>query len=270
MIEIRHSIPGRLRLGVPVLRYDRPLAEAIRTALCATEGVRQVRIAPACGSLLVCWGRDNPETRERVASVLETLLEQSLPPSPSDELSCLWTTPGQSPGPESSCGTRICGAYGGESRVAPSRRSPWPMRVLGFVLLTGYLGFVLVRALLLKRPLAGGALSLTGIVALVAAIPLLHDAWHETVVEKRFTIHQFLAFSLLLAIGFGEAMTAFEIVYVLRGGRLLEQYVSERSRRAIGDMLALSVKDAWVLVGEAGSASNLDISARNNLLELAI
>jgi manganese/zinc-transporting P-type ATPase C len=74
----------------------------------------------------------------------------------------------------------------------------------------------------LKTPLAGGAASLTGIVALVAALPLLRDAWHETVAEKRFTIHQFLTFSLLLAIGFGEAMAAFEIVDVLRGGRLLE------------------------------------------------
>lgn len=45
---------------------------------------------------------------------------------------------------------------------------------------------------------------MTGIVALAAAVPLLRDAWHETFVEKRFTIHQFLAFSLLLAIGFGR------------------------------------------------------------------
>jgi cation-transporting P-type ATPase C len=77
---------------------------------------------------------------------------------------------------------------------------------------------------------------------------LLRDAWHETTVENRFTLHQFLAFSLLLAIGFGEAVTAFEIIYVLAGGRLLELFVAERSRRAIRNMLALSIKDAWVLV----------------------
>ena len=66
---------------------------------------------------------------------------------------------------------------------------------------------------------------------MVAAVPLLKDAWKETFEEKRFTIHQFLAFALLLGIFAGEALTAFEIIYVLRGAKLLEDYAADRSRR---------------------------------------
>ncbi|WP_058555134.1 cation-translocating P-type ATPase [Thiohalocapsa sp. ML1] len=247
MIEVRHSIPGRLRLGVPALRQDRQLADAIRTALGGMDGVVLVRINPACGSLLVGWRQADADGDERVAQVLEALLAQPLPRRHTQGARRRRAAPAAD---DATVACRACRTEPGTPADA-APRNPWPVRVLSFVLLTGWLGFALVREFVLKRPLASGALGPTGLIALVAAVPLLRDAWHETVVERRFTLHQFLAFSLLLAIGFGEAMTAFEIVYVLRGGRLLEQYVSERSRRAIRDMLALAVKDAWVLVDGA-------------------
>ncbi len=85
---------------------------------------------------------------------------------------------------------------------------------------------------------------------MIAAVPLLKEAWRETFEEKRFTIHQFLALSLVLGIFMGEALAAFEIIYILRAGMLLEEYVVNRSRRAIHKRLEVSVKDAHLL--EAG------------------
>ena len=46
----------------------------------------------------------------------------------------------------------------------------------------------------------------------------------------------------------GEALAAFEIIYILRAGMLLEDYVANRSRRAIRKMLEVSVKDALSLI----------------------
>ena len=236
MIRLRHSIPGRLRLSIAALRRNPPFGDQLYSTLSEVDGVIRVRINPVCGSLTVMWQRDRA-LRNDIEAALRPLLGEPIPPARCDR-------------EPSAC--RACGqpgrASGGPSRVRPRHRRSWLWRLLGFALLTGYLGFILVREHLLKRPVASGALSLTGGVALVAALPLLRDAWHETTVEKRFTIHQFLAFSLLLAIGFGEAATAFEIIYVLSGGRLLEQFVAERSRRAIRAMLALSIKDVWVLI----------------------
>ena len=250
MIRVRHSIPGRLRLSIRALRHNQPFADELSTTLTQVDGVVRVRINPVCGALIVNWRRDRP-LRDKIEATLRALLGESIShPSPS------WRR-WQQQGALGSAGTdrnadsvacRVCRQTGSERQRTRGMRHPWLWRLLGLAFLTGYLGFILVREYLLKRPVASGALSLTGVIALVAALPLLRDAWHETTVEKRFTLHQFLAFSLLLAIGFGEAATAFEIIYVLSGGRLLELFVAERSRRAIRGMLALSIKDAWVLV----------------------
>ncbi|WP_462320919.1 heavy metal translocating P-type ATPase [Halochromatium sp.] len=250
MIRIRHSILGRLRLSITDLRYNQSLANELSAALTQLEGVVRVRINPVCGALIINWQRDRALGNEIVA-VLSTLLSEPIPyASPSWRR---WRHQAVLSSDDSNTDTdaiacRSCRHAGLDNRSMRRARRPWLWRLLGFAFLTGYLGFILVREYLLKRPVASGALSLTGVVALAAALPLLRDAWHETTVEKRFTLHQFLAFSLLLAIGFGEAVTAFEIIYVLAGGRLLELFVAERSRRAIRNMLALSIKDAWVLV----------------------
>ena len=236
MTRVRHSIPGRLRLSIAALRRNPCFGDQLSNTLSEVDGVIRVRINPVCGSLTVNWQPDRT-LRADIEAALRPLLGEPLRPA--------------RPDPEPSA-CRACsqtgGASGNSTRARRRHRRSWLWRLLGFAFLTSYLGFILVREYLLKRPVASGALSLTGGVALVAALPLLRDAWHETTVEKRFTLHQFLAFSLLLAIGFGEAATAFEIIYVLSGGRLLEQFVAERSRRAVRDMLALSIKDAWVLI----------------------
>ena len=124
----------------------------------------------------------------------------------------------------------------------------WIKRYGSFVPLTGLMFYQLVQEYYYKQPIPQSPLSLTGIVSMIAAVPLLKEAWRETFEEKRFTIHQFLAFSLLLGIFMGEALAAFEIIYILRAGMLLEEYVANRSRRAIRKMLEVSVKDAHVLV----------------------
>lgn len=125
---------------------------------------------------------------------------------------------------------------------------PWLKRYGTFIPLTGMMIHQLVEEYYFKRTIPQSALSVTGIVSMLAAIPLVKEAWRETVEERRFTIHQFLAFSLLLGIVMGEALAAFEIIYILRAGMLLEEYVANRSRRAIHQMLEVSVKQAHLLV----------------------
>ncbi|RNE88658.1 cation-translocating P-type ATPase [Marichromatium sp. AB31] len=227
MIQIRHQIPGRIRLRIPALARNRPLADWIEHELGAVPGVEQATCNPGCASLVVRYGhsRLDPET---IRAHLEAIIAHPIDP------------------------TRLtCDPADGRCRSCQrgaQDQTPTLGRILSLVLLAGYLGYVLIREHLLKRPVAQNPLSPTGVIALAGAIPLLRDAWHETFVERRFSLHQFLAFSLVLGILMGEALTAFEIILVLRGGELLEGFVANRSRRAIRRMLALSVKDAWVWV----------------------
>jgi cation-transporting P-type ATPase C len=61
----------------------------------------------------------------------------------------------------------------------------------------------------------------------------------------------FLTVACGLAIALGEALTALEIIWVLAIGMLLEEYVAERARRGIRDILQVDAENAFVL-SEAG------------------
>ena len=43
-------------------------------------------------------------------------------------------------------------------------------------------------------------------------------------------------------------MTALEVVWILEIGQLLEEYVADRSRRAIKEILQVAAKNTYVLV----------------------
>lgn len=231
MIKTCHRIPGRLRLRLTPLAWNAPLAARLTRQLGTLEGVLEVRCNPACAALILHYREGLLDEAELQSRILELLRE----PLDGGEL---YLSSIQCQGCQRAL-RKDCGPL------------VWTGRILGFGLLCGFFGYALIREHLLKRPLSSAPLSLTGAVALIGALPLLRDAWHDMLVEKRLTIHQFLVVSLALAILVGEAMTAFEIIFVLQGARLLEAYVANRSRRKIRDMLALSIKDAWVVVDGA-------------------
>lgn len=232
-LQIRHHISRRIRLRIPRLAYQAALADRLVAGLNEHKAVNSVRCNRACAALVIGY----QSTHGFDWSSIEAVIRRILGEASSQQIVAV------AAGNQARC--RRCQSRQSPPALAPQR---WWRRLLVFLGLTVYLGYLLVREHLLKRPVASGAVSVTAAVALVAALPLLRDAWHETVIERRFTIHQFLAFSLLLGIGLGEAVTAFEIIYILFGANLLEDAVADRSRRAIRRMLTLSVKDAWVLV----------------------
>lgn len=53
--------------------------------------------------------------------------------------------------------------------------------------------------------------------------------------------------TLLAAILFGEATAAFEIIYILRGGMLLEEYIATKSKNEIHKLVELDVQEVYVL-----------------------
>ncbi len=230
MIEIRHRMPGRERCRIRALYRNAALGARLVEVLERVEGIHMVRVKTICASLVVRYDRRKLDPEALYALIVPLAGELQQTPNLTDVIGITPVECAECPPAE-----------------RPAKKDSWLGRIGTFVLLTGYLGHVLVREYVTKQPVAQGALSPTGIVSLVAAVPLLKDAWKETFEEKRFTIHQFLAFSLLLGIFAGEALTAFEIIYVLRGAKLLEDYAADRSRRAIRKMLELSVKDARVL-----------------------
>ena len=108
--------------------------------------------------------------------------------------------------------------------------------------------YALVRQLFFGVPLAQGPLSVVALVAGAAAIPLLRHAWQD-MRQGRFTsLFPFLAATCVLAIFVGEALTALEVIWILRIGLLLEDYVADKSRKAIREILLVAEKNTFVWI----------------------
>ena len=76
-LDIRHQIPGRIRLHVPGLRDDPPLSARLTQALQQLEGVRRVRWNPACASLTVWHRRIGPLTLDELSQALQPALQHT-------------------------------------------------------------------------------------------------------------------------------------------------------------------------------------------------
>ncbi len=123
----------------------------------------------------------------------------------------------------------------------------WKRKLIEFGLLSAYSLYLFVSENILGITVAASPLSLVAIVSVVAAMPLLKSSW-EDVKSKRFTLETFMSGTLLLAIFFGEATAAFEIIYILRGGMLLEEYIATKSKNEIQKLMELDVQKAFVLI----------------------
>lgn len=83
-------------------------------------------------------------------------------------------------------------------------------------------------------------------VSLFASIPLLKDAY-EDIKQKKFTLQTFMSISLIVASFLGEVNTAFEVIYILRGGMLLEEYATKHSINKIENLLKNDIKKVYIL-----------------------
>lgn len=144
-----------------------------------------------------------------------------------------------------------CGSCSSCSSCEVKANTPqtWKSKLLTFGALSGYALYLFIKETLLGIAVVSSPFSLTAAVALVAAIPLLKEAYSD-LKAKRFTLQSFMAFSLIAAIFGGEVMAAFEIIYILRGGMLLEEYTAEKSKREIHNLIALEMKKAYILVDD--------------------
>ena len=74
-LEIRHQIPGRIRLHLPGLQEDPFSSARLMRALGQVEGVRGVRWNPACASLVVWHRRAGLLTQAELSEILDPVLQ---------------------------------------------------------------------------------------------------------------------------------------------------------------------------------------------------
>lgn len=88
-IQTVHELPGRTRLLSPVLRRNETRCEQLADALAATQGIREVRVRPYTGSVLVEHDRELSANAivEAAARVLDVaVLQPGMPPPLADQV----------------------------------------------------------------------------------------------------------------------------------------------------------------------------------------
>jgi len=128
-------------------------------------------------------------------------------------------------------------------------KTPWKRKLIVFGVLTLYSVYIFISETFLGITIAATPLSLVALVSVVAAIPLLKESL-EDIKQGKFTLQTFMSGTLMLAIFFGEATAAFEIIYILRGGMLLEEYISEKSKNEIHKLIELDIKKVYILIDD--------------------
>ncbi|MGB2552593.1 heavy metal translocating P-type ATPase [Campylobacter sp. MOP51] len=125
----------------------------------------------------------------------------------------------------------------------------WKIKLLKFSALTLIAGAIFVKEHIMLTPIGVISKLALGAFSLYLSVPLLKEGLSE-LKEKKISLQSFIAFALIIAILGGEVTAAFEIIYILRGSMLFEEYTANKSRREIENLISLDAKKAYVLQGD--------------------
>jgi cation-transporting P-type ATPase C len=226
-LVVCHRVPGRLRIKITSVRNAKDPSIHLENLLKQIDGVKQAEARSSTGSIILFYDKDRINASQIMQQIAETLKKRPKDFSDDDGGACV----------------RDLAA---NSKFPPS--SPILYYLLNAVVLGGFLVYSVLRSVLIKSPLSQRPFSITGIVASVGALPLLFRAWDDLRQKRTKGLFPFLAAGCGLAILAGEALTALEIIWVLAVGMLLEEYVTDRARRAIRQILQVRPQKTFVLI----------------------
>ncbi|TVM36574.1 heavy metal translocating P-type ATPase [Oceanidesulfovibrio marinus] len=226
-LRIVHAIPGRVRIKSPLLRQS---SATLSEALQREEFVHWARQNTVCSSLIVRFdsGVDTAAVMRLVASIL-----------------------GVSYKPASSLRSPAVCPHGVCSPAAPCRCAAPPennvtVAAMRFGGLTLAMGWILARRIVTGAMTQAGLFSPLGAVAIVGALPLLRGLAKDAR-QRKVRLESFLAGSIVAAIAAGEVVTALEVLWITAGGDLLKTWITERSRRAVAEILEVTTHHTFVL-----------------------
>ena len=142
----------------------------------------------------------------------------------------------------------VCNSKSSCSSCAVREKDPksFHRKLVEFGILSAYSIYLFVAETIMGVAIVATPFSLVALVSVVAAVPLLKESW-EDVKQGKFTLQTFMSGTLMLAVVFGEATAAFEIIYILRGAMLLEDYIATKSKNEINKLVELDIHKVYVL-----------------------
>ena len=228
-LTICHVTRGRLRVKV---RSPKPLGDRFPTLqewLSEQDGVVKAEVRPITGSIILLYDPEKTGTSGLMALVARGLdiVASPMEGSPVRQVKASRPSPAQ---------VRQTG-----------QRHPLVGRLLWFIAITGFFAFSLAQRFFFKSVFFQGPLSLIGAAALLGAVPLVRRALQDLKARRGMTLFPFLAGTCILGVFVGEALTSLEVIWVTELSMLLEDYVTDRSRRAIRETVQVAAKTAYIL-----------------------
>ena len=137
--------------------------------------------------------------------------------------------------------------------VTKKRKGPAPKAVpaplhrplLRFLGMSVLMAGVFIREVILKRVVSQTLFSPLGIISVLAAWPLVKKGLQQ-LQQGEVKLESFLGGTLIAATVAGEAVTALEILWISSGASLLQAWITERSRRAIRDILEVTEHNTFL------------------------
>jgi heavy metal translocating P-type ATPase len=226
LVEVRHFVPGRLRLYIPDLFRRRLLQrnrkpEKILERLAASGCIRAIRSNRGCASVVIEFDCDVPGP---IADLVRTLrsraAEHILDGAPEGP-------------PEGDASASLAVVPAADRNIDGSSRG-WPLAgptiSLALAFVTG-----------------PTVLAINGPLMLWNALPIGRRLWKVLSREHRLNVD----FLDILAIGVsmvqGSLVTAGIIIWLVRLGDWIRDLTAARSKRAVGELLEFQKKMAWVL-----------------------
>ncbi|PID41210.1 MAG: heavy metal translocating P-type ATPase, partial [Proteobacteria bacterium] len=226
-IQVKQSMPGRMRVKVGRLARRQKQAGWMKEHLLRAIGVVSVETRYATGSVIIYFNHQLTSTRVLLAEIVEQTAHPVSYPE-RDELV---------PGFKNLCDTCDC-----DSTVR------FGVKLRRVVWLTGLMIYSAARLWLFRLPLVQSPLSLIGLAAMAGTAPLVREAVADIFIKKKVTVTPFLAFGSVATIMMGQAFSALQIIWIYNVAELTENYVAQRSRRAIRNILEVAPANAYVMI----------------------
>lgn len=220
--EVRHAIPGRLRLHVPEIGQLNGSADACTQLLAQQEGVTGVRINPACASLVIEYDANQPDIPIKLEKVIRTL---NLP-----QLRKLALQNGAS---------KAIAEVRSTNTGVPRTKTEHELKSLSLPTAS------------LALSLLGGPVGMAVTLPLVGynALPIIKRALTVLRDEHRLNIDFLDSLAITVSMLQGNLFTGAFITWLISLGDFIRDRTAAKSKRAISDMLDYQGQLAWVVRG---------------------
>jgi len=222
--QIRHALPGRIRLIVPAIKRFDGLAEACIEVLKRQEGITDVRVNRTCASIVIGYDRTLKDFLPALERGLGLLTPQMI--------IAIAAAQQKSEGRPAMADGQVA-EQSGTVAAETLKRMALPTLSLGLGLIGGPVGTALAVPLIAYN-----------------ALPTLRRAYNVIKDEQRLNVDFLDGLAITISTLRGSVFTSAFMTWLIGLGDCIRDHTAAKSRRAIEGLLDYQGRKAWVVRGK--------------------